>query len=214
MRRLLCLFALALGLAAFAHAAEPTLIDPANRLAPDAPAWADLAARFARQPDTLADFEEKRFFPFRGEPVVLKGEVRVSRAHGLSLRYTAPDERLMILDERGVLARDASGQQAPADPRAAAANRALLHVLRLDFAALEKEFEVYGRRAGEAWSIGLVPRDEALRRAIGNIHVTGEEASVRMIELRRSAKQHIDIAIAPPRATAAFTADEQKKYFR
>ncbi len=205
----------ALALAALtSRAANVVTIEAANRLVPDAPAWRELAAGFAQQPDTLTDFEEQRFFPFRNDPVVFKGEVRVSRTRGLSLRYTAPSERVMILDERGVLARDASGEQAPPDARAAAANRALLNVLRMDFAGLEKEFEVYGRRDAAVWSIALVPRDEALRRAIGNIFVTGEATAVRTIELRRSAKQRIDITIAPPRATTAFGADDVKKYFR
>lgn len=211
-RLLAALFAVALG--TVAGASDPVAIEPANRLAAGAPAWQDLVARFAQQPDTQAEFEEQRFFPFRNDPVTLKGEVRVSRERGLSLRYLSPEERIVILDERGVLLRDAAGQQPPPDPRAAAANRALLHVLRLDFAALEKEFETYGRRAGEAWAIVLVPRDEALRRAIGNIHVAGEAVAVRTIELRRSAKQHIDIAIAAPRAVTAFTAEEVKTYFR
>jgi len=207
--------ALALALASWAEAAAGDVaIEPANRLAPDAPAWRDLAAKFAQQPDTLADFEEQRFFPFRREPVVLRGEVRVSQARGLSLRYTAPEERVMILDTAGVLLRDAAGQETPPDARAAAANRALLHVLRLDFAALEKDFEVYGRRDDPAWSLALVPRDEGLRRSIGNIFVSGEATSVRTIALRRSARQHIDIAITTPRATAAFATDEVKKFFR
>ncbi len=209
---------LAAGLAwaalAAAAAAGDVAIEPANRLSPESPAWRDLVAKFAQQPDTLADFEEQRFFPFRRDPVVLRGEVRVSQARGLSLRYTAPEERVMILDTAGVLVRDAAGQQAPPDVRAAAANRALLHVLRLDFAALEKDFEVYGRRDDYAWSLALVPRDEGLRRSIGNIFVSGEATSVRTIALRRCAKQHIDSVITTPRATAAFSADEVKKYFR
>ena len=213
LRAALALAAFLLGAAA-SGAFEPVTLDAAHRLAPDAPAWRDLVAEFAQQADVHADFEERRFFPIRNDPVVLKGEVRFSAARGLSLHYTAPSERVIVLDEAGVLVRDAAGEQAPPDPRASAANRALLHVLRLDFAALEKDFEVYGRREASDWSLALVPRDESLRRAIGNIHVRGERAAVRTIELRRSAKQHIDIAIAPPRAAAAFTADEVKRYFR
>ena len=206
--------ALGLSLAAIARASEPVAIEPANRLAPEAPAWRELVAQFAQQPDTLADFEEQRFFPFRNAPVVLKGEVRVSRAHGLSLHYTTPEERIVILDEKGVLLRDASGDHAPPDSRADSANRALLRVLQMDFAALEKEFEVYGRRDAATWSIALVPRTEATRRSVGTIHVGGDGPAVRTIELRRSAKQHIDIAIAAPRARATFTADETGKFFR
>ncbi len=200
-------------LRAAAPAAE-VAIEPANRLEAGAPAWRDLAAQFAERPDTLAEFEERRYFPIRAEPVVLKGEVRVSQAHGLSLRYTAPEQRVVVLDERGMLLRDAAGGQSAPDPRAVAANRALLHVLRLDFAALAPDFDVYGRRDGAAWAIALVPRDGGTRRAVGTIHVAGEATAVRAIAFRRSPKQHIDIAVAAPRATAAFTAEELKAFFR
>ena len=189
-------------------------ISAENRLSADDPRWRDLVTAFAKQPDTLAEFEERRFFPFRKEPVALKGEVRVSRARGLSLHYTVPEQRVVILDEKGVLVRDAMGQQAPPDRRAEAGNRALWHVLRMDFPALEKEFEVFGWREGVAWSLVLVPRDSALRRAIGNIHVTGEGVVVRTVELRRSEKQHIDIAMRIVRSPAEFSADDLKRYFR
>jgi glycosyltransferase involved in cell wall biosynthesis len=191
------------------------LVNPEHRLAPAAPAWSDLVTAFAHNPDVTADFVEHRIFPFKKQPVELKGEVRVSATRGLSLHYTAPEERTVILDAKGMLLRAAAGEKAaPADPRAAAANDALLHVLRFDFAALEKDFELYGRRDGPAWTLALVPRTDALRRSIGRITVAGEAATVRHIELRRSATQSIEIVIEPPRPTAEFTADELKKYFR
>jgi hypothetical protein len=198
-----------------ALAAEASLIDPAHRIDPAAPEWRELANQFSRGPDMTADFEERRVFPFRKEAVVLSGEVRVSRVHGLSLHYTKPEERSVILDERGVLVREASGQKAPpADPRASAANDALWHVLRFDFPALAEKFDLYGKREGTTWSLALVPHAEAVKQAIGNIFVLGDGATVRQIVLRRSAKQHIDIDIAPPRASTAFTTDEVRRYFR
>jgi glycosyltransferase involved in cell wall biosynthesis len=205
------------------------LVNPEHRLAPAAPAWSDLAAAFAHQPDTTADFTEHRFFPFKKDPVELKGEVRVSAERGLSLHYTSPDERTVILDSRGVLIRAAAGEKAPpADPRASSTNDALLHILRFDFGALEKDFELYGQRDGGAWTLALVPRAEAQRRAVGRITVSGDAATaspqdsnvtptaatVRRIELRRSAKQSIEILIAAPHPPAPFGAEELKRYFR
>ena len=193
---------------------EPS-VDPAPRLTADDPAWCDLVAAFARQPDTLADFTERRRFPFKREAVELQGEVRVSVARGLSLHYTAPEERTVILDEQGMLIRAPAGETIPpADPRAAAANQALRHILRLEFAALEPDFEISGRRDGADWNLGLVPRTDTLRRSIGRITVTGQDATIRRIELRRSAKQVIEILIAPPRPAEDFTAEEIKTYFR
>ena len=190
-------------------------VTPEHRVTAAAPEWSELAASFARNPDVTANFLERRFFPFKKEPVELKGEVRVSQTHGLSLHYTVPDERTVILDDQGVLIRAAAGEKAPpADPRAAAANEALLHVLRLDFIALEKDFEIYGRRHGDAWTITLVPRAEELRRSVGRINATGEAATIRHIEIRRTPKQAIEIIIEEPKPPVAFTVDELKQYFR
>src|SRR5688572_33166604 len=111
---------------------------PADRVTAGSADWAELVKRYAAKPDGIADFEERRHFPFRKEPIVLKGEVRVSARHGLSLHYTGPDERTIILDEKGMLVRDPAGTKAPPpDPRGHAANEAMRHILRLDFAALE-----------------------------------------------------------------------------
>lgn len=191
------------------------LVNPEHRLDPAAAEWSGLIATFAHQPDITADFAERRFFPFKKAAVELKGEVRVSTVRGLSLHYTAPEERIVILDAGGVLIRAPAGEKAPpADPRAAAANEALLHILRFDFVALEKDFELYGQRAGEAWTLALVPRTETLRRSVGRISVAGGVAAISRIEIRRSAKQAIEILIEPPKSAAPFTADELKRFFR
>lgn len=214
MKRLsfLCL---ALLLAALSRAAEAeALTEPANRIAPGDPAWRDLAAAFARRPDATADFSEQRFFPFKKTPVELKGESRVSATRGLSLHYTAPEERTVILDPQGVLVRDSRGENAaPADPRAAAANAALVQVLRFDLPALAESFELFGQREGAAWKLAFVPRAADLRRSVGLIFVAGDADAVQRIEIRRSAKQSVAIVIGPPRP-APFTADELKRFFR
>ena len=198
------------------HAAPPPpLATPAHRLAADAPGWADLIAAFSHQADTTADFVERRYFPFKKLPVELAGEVRLSATRGLSLHYTAPEERTIVLDAGGMLLREATGDTSPpADPRARAVSDALLHILRFDFATLQKDFEIYGERTGDTWTLALAARTDALRRATGAITVTGEGARVRRIELRQSDRQYIEILNAPPRPPADFTADELKRYFR
>lgn len=195
------------------RAEEP--VAPAPLPAVAAAAWSDLVAAFAGNPDVIADFTETRRFPFKKEPVQLAGEVRVSAPRGLSLHYTVPEERTVILDDQGVLLRLPGGQKAPpADPRAAAANQALLHLLRFDLAGLEKDFELHGRRDGENWELALDPRTDALRRSVGRITAGGVGPTIRHIEIRRTERQSIVITIAAPRPTAPFTADEVKAFFR
>lgn len=198
----------------YAAGTDP-LIDPAHQLTATAPAWRDLVEAFRSPPDTVADFTERRRFAFKKDPVVLQGEVRVSAPHGLSLHYTAPDERTVILDDHGMLIRAPTGQKAPpADPRAAAANEALRRILRFDLPGLDKEFELYGQRQDRVWTLTLVPRTAALRRSVGQVTVIGEAASIRDIEIRRSATQVISISLSPPRPSRPFTAKELRAFFR
>lgn len=187
---------------------------PQHRLTANAPEWRDLIERFGQQPDLVAEFQERRQFPFRKEPVILTGEVRLSRARGLSLHYVAPEQRTLIVDAQGVLIREPGRDNVPPDARMGSANAAMLHILRFDFAALESDFELYGRREGAAWALALVPRAEAVRKAIGNIHVHGEGGTVQGLDLRKSAKQHIAIRMFTVRSPVTFTAEELKAYFR
>lgn len=215
----LALVAFAAGLFAWAPplgAADPELPPPlGQRLTAGAADWQDLAQRFLEQPDVITRFTERRQFPFRKTPIELTGEVRASRTHGLSLHYLTPDERIVILDGEGLLMRGPEGQKAPpADPRAAGANAALRHILRLDFAALEKDFELYGERNGPLWRLTLLPLPPELKRSIGRMIVTGENADVRSIEIRRSANVSIEIRMDPPARTGPFDAAEIRRFFR
>jgi hypothetical protein len=188
---------------------------PEVRLEPSTTEWTDLVQAFAASPDVTAEFTERRFFSFKKAPTVLRGEVRVSRAHGLSLNYLEPEKRTVIVDDMGMLIRTESGQRSPStDPRATAANQALLNILRFDFVALERAFELNGRREGTAWSLVLVPRATDLKRSTGVIAVAGDGAAIRRIEIRRGAKNSIEISIEPPRPPADFTPEEMARYFR
>lgn len=186
-----------------------------NRINATNAAWRDLAAAFAKRPAVTADFEERRWFAFRKTPTVLKGEVRVANARGLSLHYREPEERTVILDRAGMLVRQQGQDRAlPSDPRASAANQAMLHILTLDLPALAETFDLYGEHGQAGWKLALVPRTESLRQALGQIHVSGEGATVSRIELKRSTTQYIEIQLAPPRGTGEFNADELRRYFR
>ncbi len=212
--------ALALGLAmvfpqTLGAAEAVSLVNPGHRIPAGAAGWNDLIEVFAHKPDTTAEFSEQRFFAFKKEPVSLRGEVRVSATHGLSLHYTAPDERTVIIDRGGLLLRESTGDKTPpSDPRARSVNEALLNILRFDFTALEKSFEIYGQREGDDWTLALVPRSDDVRHMLGQLSVAGRAGTVQHIAIRHSAKQHVDISIDSPRAATAFTNEEVKRFFR
>jgi hypothetical protein len=217
MTRKICHALVIAGILAASVRADESVVptDADHRVAPDDPAWGRLAAGLREQSTVTADFTEERWFAFKRTPTILHGEVRISAERGVSLRYLDPEEQIVIIDGKGTLLRSATGDRSPpSDPRASAANFALLHLMRLDLAKLEPDFELYGQRAGPAWTLVLVPRAEELRRTLGQIAVQGEGAAVSRIELRRSATQRVEIIVMPPRPTAAFTPDEIRRFFR
>lgn len=190
---------------------ETQLTDPRRD-----PAWSALFDRLSLQKTRHSRFEERRFFPFRREPTVLQGEMRMVPEQGLSLRYLQPEERVIIVDGKGVLMRDAEGREraAPDDSRARAATSAMVHVLRFDLPALQKEFVLHGRREGDAWSLAFVSRDPAFANLLGVLVVSGEKLELRKIEMIKSANQRIEIAIKETSEGVLFTGDTLRRFFR
>lgn len=179
-------------------------------------AWEPLFAALANKGAIDSRFTERRWFPFRRKPVVVAGEMRLAPGHGLSLHYSQPEDRTVIVDDRGLAFRDAAGrlQAGPSDPRATAAIGALLPVLRFDRAELAKTFVLAAARDGDDWRLDFVPREAALARLLGRIVVFGAGDAVRRIELRHSAHQHIEIEIGETATHVQFATADLQRYFR
>jgi len=213
----------AAGLAAGpALAAAPT--SPVPPLAPGpvlglgagAAAWGALFAALAQQGAIAAPFTELRHFPFRHLPVVLPGELRFDPSHGVSLHYPGPPEATLIVDDRGLVLRDARGRthELPHDPRTAAAGAVLLPVLRFDLPALAGNFQIRAAGDTHAWRLDFEPRDPALTRDLGTITVAGAETTVQRLEFGRVGDQRIEIRVGAVRTGVTFSAAELRRYFR
>lgn len=204
--------------AAPAAGLPPGLVAPETRLEEPRsdPAWSALFERLSTQKTRYSRFEERRFFPFRREPTVLQGEIRMAPDLGLSLRYLQPEERVIVVDDKGVLMRDGEGREraAPDDSRARIATSAMVHVLRFDLPALQKDFTLHGRRDGEAWSLAFVPRDATFANLLGVLVVSGEKLELRKIEMIKAANQRIEIAIKETSEGVLFTGDTLRRFFR
>ena len=188
-------------------------------LIPDAahdPAWRELFAQLAPTRSRQSGFEERRYFPFRKDPVVLTGEIRFAPGHGLSLSYRTPDARVLIADDKGLLMRDDQGRERapPSDDRAQGATTALVNVLHFNLPELEKSFSVHGRREGAGWAVAFVPRDAQLAASFGTLTLTGEESRPRKIEIVRSPTQRIEILLGEPKDGVIFTGEVLRRFFR
>ena len=198
--------------------APENLISEQHRLTLEQPGatWEPLLKRLQSKKDIYARFTENRFLPFKKIPQVFTGEIRLSRERGMSLRYLTPEERTLVVDEKGVLAKDRTGRvrELPADARAMAATTALLHVMRFDLSALSQQFDVYAAGDAATWHFAFEPKDEALAKTLARLVVTGEQDQVRRIVMRRSALQSVEILIRDVLDGVNFTADEVQRHFR
>jgi hypothetical protein len=179
-------------------------------------AWRPLFTALSNKGAIHSQFTEQRWFPFRKKAVVLEGEMRLAPGRGLSLRYLKPEESLVIVDERGLLLREASGapRALPADPRAGAVNAALLPILRFDEAEFAKVFALHAARDGAEWRLDFVPRDPALARTIGRIVLQGADDVLCKIEFRRSVTQRVEILIGETATGVTFTEEDLQRFFR
>ena len=208
---LLCLFA-ALTLPAVAVLETGSQLVAGKNDAEWLPLFAELGARRM----VASEFTEHRWFPFKKIPVVLKGVMRLSPGLGMSLGYTEPEKRVIIVDARGLLLREAGGRQReiPADPNSPAASAALLPILNFDWRKLDQVFQVYAAREGDAWRLDFVPRDPQLASSLGRITVVGDGYLMRQLEFRRSAMQRVEIFIGETRLGTEFTPEEKAQFFR
>jgi len=197
------------------------LFDPENRI--ELPAlraqWDGLLGRMAATDWVRTPFTEKRYFSVRRMPVVLKGDLIVSRQHGLSLHYDSAaitGWSYVIVDSAGLLLRDDQGRELtpPGDPRAAGPQRLLLNVLQLDLPQLAEAFEFRATGTADAWQLGLLPRTADARRAATSVTLAGAGVNLQRIVLERTAAQRVEIEIGTAALGRAADPAELQARFR
>ena len=203
---------LALLAAARAAADEGMLLSPG---APQAQ-WSALFGALGAKGTVFAPFTERRFFPFRREPTVLRGLLRFSADRGLSLQYTDPVPSVLVADPSGLLVRDKDGRsrEIPAGSRETGAVAALLPIMRFDLQALYPRFAIRAMGSAAGWTIAFTPSDPEVAGSLGEIAVGGAGTDVRRIEFRRSASQRIEIDVGATRSGVPFTPEELRLFFR
>lgn len=206
------LAALALACAAHAAPGPGVALDP-GKLPAD---WAALVASLASKGAIEAPFTERRYFPFRREPTVLHGVIRISPGRGLSLQYTDPEPSVMIADAAGLVLRDPRGRSREMAPgsREAGAVASLLPIMRFDLAALNPLFAISARRTDADWSFEFTPRNPGAPGSLGTVTVLGSGTDVRRLEFRQSESQRVEIEVGETRSGVLFAPEELARFFR
>jgi hypothetical protein len=178
--------------------------------------WRPLIDQLASKGAVVANFTEKRYFPFHRGPTTLKGVLRFSPAKGLSLQYTEPEPSVLIADAEGLLLRDKEGrtQGLPADSRETGAIASLLPIMSFNLAALYPRFAIHARHDGPGWRFDFTPRNADIAGSLGDISIGGAGPEVTHIEFRHSASTRVEIDVAELRSGSPFAPAELKQFFR
>jgi hypothetical protein len=206
------LLALALVGSARAQADAPAPLTP-ELVAGD---WKPLLTALASKGGVEAAFTERRYFPFRSRPTILRGMIRVSPERGLSLAYSGDESNILIADNDGLLEREAGGRERalPAGSHEAGAISSLLPIMRFDLAALFPKFEIRATRTANDWRFEFTPKDPDAAQALGLITVVGSGTDVRHLQFRHAENQRVEIDVEDPRGGLTFSPADLKQFFR
>lgn len=179
--------------------------------------------RLAAQNTASRSFTESRTASIAKRPVTARGTLRYSRRSGLSMAYDgatpgAPPARVLIIDDRGLIERNADGRErsvAVADrPELASLTDVYLNLLRGNSTKLFAASDAYFAGDKRGWQLGLVPKDADLARRVGRAVVSGRGRDVTRIETFTGNGDTRRIELGPLTVNKPFSPEEQKTFFR
>lgn len=203
-----------------ASEAFPVYAD-ANRVADPARLPAALRSVFTRlaEADTaVIPFVENRRMGIIKKPVELTGTMRYSRKAGLSIAYESPKPRVLIIDDVGLIERQPDGRErriATTDrPELAVLTTIYLNLLRGKPAGLFGACEVFFIGNASGWQMGLIPKDESLRRHTGRVLIGGGAREIAQISNLLENGDRRTLRLSKSEIDAKFSSSIIQSYFR
>lgn len=214
MIRALALLAALAAAGPAAGATDPVFDHPADRAQLErdlAPAIATLrAARVLRG----AYAQEKRLHELP-RPLLADGTFLFARGVGIAWRTVRPFESELVITDREIVQRDSGGValrlSAEQQPGVRTVAGVFAAVFALDFDALQSLFDLYSRRSGAGWELGLRPRP-GMAGAIRQITVGGRQ-HVERVRLSDTRGDETDIRLRDTSVSAEdLSAEEQRRF--
>ncbi len=175
-------------------------------------------SRLAEADTAVIPFIETRRMGIIKRPVELSGTMRYSRKAGLSIAYEQPKPRVLIIDDFGIIERQADGRErrmASSDrPEIGVLTDIYLNLLRGRPAGLFAASEVYFSGNARGWQIGLIPKDEKLRRHAGRVLIGGEGREIAQISNLLENGDLRTLRLSKSEIDAKFSSSVYQSFFR
>ena len=141
-----------------------------------------------RPPETMAvEFLETRHYQLKKVDLQFRGTMRLHPDHGISIEYTDPTNRIIILNPSGLRIRqpgETTDKLAPEE--ATAVVSVFMDLLQLNESRLKEQFSMKTKSSeDEAWVLELSPIQSELKRILQFIDLEGSDAVPTAIVLHR-----------------------------
>jgi hypothetical protein len=174
--------------------------------------------RLAEADTAVIPFAENRRMGIIKKPVELTGTMRYSRKAGLSIAYEQPKPRVLIIDDVGLIERQPDGRErriASTDrPELAVLTEIYLNLLRGKPAGLFGACEVYFMGNASGWQLGLIPKDQSLRRHTGRVLIGGTGREIAQISNLLENGDRRTLRLSKSEIDAKFNSSIIQSYFR
>lgn len=155
----------------------------------------------ARQPLVATPFIERRISALSNRPLESGGTLSFEPSGNIEKFTTAPIRESVVLSGESITVRSANGAanttRFDAQPELAAYTHGLRAILAGDVKSLRRFFEFKAAGTFNRWEIRLMPLDAGMRRAIGQILVSGEKGRLRVIETTESSGDVSELTLIP-----------------
>ena len=179
--------------------------------------WVTLFENLRSHHPLRADFVETRKLPFRRDPIVLSGTLRLDDSGGLSLHYPEADgSPITVIDAAGMATRSRDGpwRSLPDRRSISAVHRAIAALLTLDLERLHADFDLSGAMEDGNWILQLSPRPGSDTGRLKELSIRGSWSRVTQLHVSLGGDLGILIEILREELVADFETEEDARYFR
>ncbi|RKX33946.1 MAG: hypothetical protein DRP71_08695 [Verrucomicrobia bacterium] len=179
--------------------------------------WKTLVENLRERIPLRAIFLETRKLPFRKDPIVLTGILRLDAERGLSLCHPdAEGSPITVIDSNGMAMRsNQSDWQALPDRRSIrSVHTAIAALLVLDLRLLSEDFELIGELDRDNWQIQLSPKPGADTGRLRGLSIAGTPERVNRLGIDLGGNRSIVIKISSEESVPGFGPEEYARFFR
>lgn len=198
--------------AVVACAGEAKPVDPLK----PSPEWTPVFSVLSRPKYIRSQFTELRHSRFRSKPTEVRGVMRYSPEHGVSIEHRDGDDiTVTLITPKGLYQRsDGRFELVDHDVPAVRAPRMLYPVFNFDRKTLAENFTVAGEATpGGQWHLTLTPKDKEIAGAVARVELDGDKAGITRIVIVRDETTRIEIRIDATEFPEGFQKPETEAYF-